>query len=143
MQRFILPRMASRACPLPLPRSGGCRRCKGEKSFRWKQHDGRNDGELLLPYGVRIYPRLLPPPAHPPPSPPFLSSKRLGLFPSNKVRPGKKEADADPLTRNGHIPVFVPSVARFSILSTLTLLVRPCSPIQRGFFRGTREPNAV
>lgn len=113
MQRFILPRMASRACPLPLPRSGGCRRCKGEKSFRWKQHDGRNDGELLLPYGVRIYPRLLPPPAHPPPSPPFLSSKRLGLFPSNKVRPGKKEADADPLTRNGHIPVFVPSVAFF------------------------------
>lgn len=46
--------------------------------------------------------------------PPLLSSKRLGLFPSNKVRPGKKEADADPLTRNGHIPrPCRPSVAFF------------------------------
>lgn len=114
MQRFILPRMVS--CP-PLPSPPGSRVARREeKSFRWK-HERKKTTEriALLPYGVRTYVRIhLLLPIHPP----LLSSKRLGLFPSNKVRPGKKEADADPLTRNGHIP-------------------RPCRPSVAFFFPST------
>lgn len=90
-------------------------RSKGRKILsmetRTEENDGKNCSAALWGSYVRTYVRIhLLLPIHPP----LLSSKRLGLFPSNKVRPGKKEADADPLTRNGHIPrPCRPSVAFF------------------------------
>lgn len=134
MQRFILPRMASRACPLPssFPPGSGVSSLQGRKILSMETRTEENDGELLFCPMGHSYVSILP--THP--SSPLLSSKRLGLFPSNKVRPGKKEADADPLTRNGHIPV---SVSRFSFLSAAR---HPLRPYVRAHSAGIFQRNA-
>lgn len=125
--------------PLFLPPPGsGVSSLQGRKILSMETRTEENDGELLFCPMGHSYVSILP--THP--SSPLLSSKRLGLFPSNKVRPGKKEADADPLTRNGHIPV---SVTRFSFLSAAR---SPSSSIRARPFSGDfseerTSPNAV
>lgn len=142
MQRFILPRMAS--CP-PLPSPPGSRVARREeKSFRWK-HERKKTTEriALLPYGVRTYVRTYVSISSCPST--LLSSPRKGsaFFRRTRWDLAKKRRTPIRLRETGISPVLVGRAWRFSFLprrATLTLFVHTCAPIQRGFFRGTREP---
>lgn len=136
MQRFILPRMASRACPLPssFPPGSGVSSLQGRKILSMETRTEENDGELLLPYGAFVCIH----PAHPS----LLSSPLL-----EKARPFSVEQGETWQKRGGRRSAYAkrayPRLCQPFFLpqrGTLTLFVHTCAPIQRGFFRGTHEP---
>lgn len=136
MQRFILPRMASRACPLPssFPPGSGVSSLQGRKILSMETRTEENDGELLLPYGAFVCIH----PAHPPLlSSPLLEKARPFSVEQGETwqkRGGRRSAYAKRAYPRLCHPFFLPQ------RGTLTLFVHTCAPIQRGFFRGTHEP---
>lgn len=115
-------------------------RSKGRKILsmetRTEENDGKNCSAALWGSYVRTYVSI---------SSTLLSSPRKGsaFFRRTRWDLAKKRRTPIRLRETGISPVLVGRAWRFSFLprrATLTLFVHTCAPIQRGFFRGTREP---
>lgn len=120
--------------PLFLPPGSGVSSLQGRKILSMETRTEENDGELLLPYGAFVCIH----PAHPP----LLSSPLL-----EKARPFSVEQGETWQKRGGRRSAYAkrayPRLCQPFFLpqrGTLTLFVHTCAPIQRGFFRGTHEP---